>query len=62
MSVKGRRGRIAVGFTITCGISVHHHWRCEFEPRLWRGVLDTTLCDKICQWFPPSIKLTTSYN
>ena len=21
-----------------------------FEPRLWRGVLDTTLCDKVCQW------------
>ena len=23
---------------------------CEFEPYLWRGVLDTTLCDKVCQW------------
>jgi hypothetical protein len=23
---------------------------CEFEPRSWRGVLDTTLCDKVCQW------------
>jgi hypothetical protein len=22
----------------------------EFEPRSWRGVLDTTLCDKVCQW------------
>ena len=22
---------------------------CEFESRLWRGVLDTTLCDKVCQ-------------
>jgi hypothetical protein len=20
---------------------------CEFEPRSWRGVLDTTLCDKV---------------
>jgi hypothetical protein len=27
---------------------------CEFEPRSWRGVLDTTLCDKFCQ------KLATS--
>jgi hypothetical protein len=26
------------------------HWRCRFEPRSWRGVLDTTLCDKVCQW------------
>jgi hypothetical protein len=22
----------------------------EFEPRSWRGVLDTTLCDKVFQW------------
>ena len=21
---------------------------CEFESRSWRGVLDTTLCDKVC--------------
>ena len=21
----------------------------SLEPRLWRGVLDTTLCDKVCQ-------------
>ena len=37
----------------------------KFEPRSWRGVLDTTLCDKVCQrhvggflrilWFPPPI-------
>jgi hypothetical protein len=20
------------------------------EPRSWRGILDTTLCDKVCQW------------
>jgi len=28
----------------------------------WRGALDTTLCDKVCQWlrFPPPIKLTTT--
>ena len=23
---------------------------CKFETRLWWGVLDTTLCDKVCQW------------
>ena len=23
---------------------------CEFESHSWRGVLDTTLCDKVCQW------------
>jgi hypothetical protein len=24
-------------------ISAYHHLSCEFEPRSWRGVLDTTL-------------------
>jgi hypothetical protein len=45
---------------------------CEFESRLWRCVLDTTLCDKVCQWFEsgrwyswyagflPQIKLTAT--
>ena len=23
---------------------------CEFESCSWRGVLNTTLCDKVCQW------------
>ena len=36
--------------TTTTTISVYHHWNCEFEPRSWRGVLDTTLCDKVRQW------------
>jgi hypothetical protein len=31
----------------TCVISAYHHYRCEFEPRSWRGVLDATLCDKV---------------
>jgi hypothetical protein len=22
----------------------------EIEPRSWQGVLDTTFCDKVCQW------------
>jgi hypothetical protein len=22
---------------------------CEFESRSWRGVLDTILCDNVCQ-------------
>jgi hypothetical protein len=48
------RGRdcMIVGFTITCAISVYLHTtkNCEFQSRSWRGVLDTTLCDKVCQW------------
>ena len=32
-------------------LSVYCKYRlcCEFESRSWRGVLDTTLCDKVCQ-------------
>ena len=44
------RDRIVVGFTTTYAISVYHHERCELESCLWRAVLDTALCDKICQW------------
>jgi hypothetical protein len=33
----------------TYAISAYHHQRCEFESRSWRGVLDTTLSDKVCQ-------------
>ena len=45
---RGRRGsdRMVVGFPTTCAISIYHHGSCEFEPRSWRGLLDTTLCDK----------------
>ena len=43
------RDRMVVGFTTTCAISAYHHLSCEFETRSWRGVLDTTLCDKVCQ-------------
>jgi len=46
---RGRRGRIMVGFTTTCAIRAYYHVSCEFDPRSWRGVLDTTLCDKVCQ-------------
>ena len=48
--IGGRRGhdRI-VGFTTTYAINAYHHSRCEFESHSWRGVLDTTLCDKVCQ-------------
>jgi hypothetical protein len=40
---------LVVGYTTTCAISAYHYKKCEFEPRSLRGVLDTTLCDKVCQ-------------
>jgi hypothetical protein len=33
---------------LTCHKAAYHHLSCEFESRSWRGVLDTTLCDKVC--------------
>ena len=41
---------MVVVFTTTCAISSHHHKSCEFEPRSCRGILDTTLCNKVYQW------------
>ena len=61
------RDRMVAGFTTTCAISAHYHLSCEFEPCLWQGVLDTTLCDNVwsgirpvsgylgAPWFPPLI-------
>ena len=48
---RNRRGRMVVGFTSILAISAFHHWSYEFEPRSWRVhvVLDTTLCDNVCQ-------------
>ena len=40
----GRRDRMV---QCTCAIGAYHHLSCEFAPRSWRGVLDTTLCDKV---------------
>jgi len=46
---RGRRNyRMVVEFT-TCAISAYHHYSCEFESHSWQGVLNTTLCDKVCQ-------------
>jgi len=41
-------------------ISVYRHGCCEFDFWLWRGKLDTTLCNTVCQWLPPPIKLTVT--
>ena len=40
---------MVVGVTTTYASSAYRHLSCEFEPRTWRGVLETTLCDKLCQ-------------
>jgi hypothetical protein len=61
------RDRIVVGFITTCAISAYHHESCEVEPRSWRGVLDTPLCDKVCQllatgrWFSPGTSFSCPF-
>ena len=45
--VRRGRGRLVVAFTTTYVISAYHYYRYEFESRSWRGVLDTTLYDKV---------------
>ena len=48
--VRRGRDRIVVWSTTTFAISAYHHRSCEFESRSWRGGLNITLCDKVCQW------------
>jgi hypothetical protein len=44
----------------TCAIS------CKFESHSWRGVLDSTLCDQVCQylvagrWFSPGTPVSST--
>jgi hypothetical protein len=45
------RDRMVFVFMTTYAVSAYHHKSCEFEPRSWRDVLDTTSCDEVCQWF-----------
>ena len=57
---------MVVGFSTTCAISAYHHWSCEFKPRSWRGVLDTTICDKVWlrlatgRWFSPDTLVSST--
>jgi hypothetical protein len=48
-SWSGSYGR-QVGFTTIDAISAYHLNSTEYESRSWRGVLNITLCDKVCQW------------
>ena len=53
------------GLTTTYAISAYYHQHCESESHLWRGILDTTLCDKVCQllatdgWFSLGIPVSS---
>ena len=42
--------RIIVHNQLVFSCLIIHLPSCEFEPHSWRGVLDTTLCDSVCQW------------
>ena len=62
------RDHMVVRFSTTWAISAYHHLSCEFESRSRRRrVLDTTLCDKVCQWqvadrwFSPDTPVSSTY-
>ena len=38
-----------IGFTTTYAISAYYHLRYEFESCSWRDILDTKICDEVCQ-------------
>ena len=61
LEIRSRRGRdcMVVELTTACLISVYHHLTFEFESFPCQNVLDTTLCDKMCQW-PATGRLYTS--
>ena len=50
-----RMGPVVVG---SCGSWIYNYlynqclspFSCEFESHSWWGILDTTLCDKVCWW------------
>ena len=43
------RRRMVVEYPTTYAIIAYHHESCEFKSCSLRGVLDTTLCNKVCQ-------------
>jgi hypothetical protein len=47
--LKGCCGRMIDEFTTTCAINVFPHQSCDLASHSWRSVLDTTLCDQVCQ-------------
>jgi hypothetical protein len=59
-------GRMVIGITTTYAICAYHHWCCEFESRSGRGLLDATLCVKVCQlletgqWFSPGSPVSST--
>jgi hypothetical protein len=59
--IEGCHGRdcIVVGFTTTCVISAYH-LSCKFISCSWWGVLDTTLCDQVCQWLSSGTPISST--
>jgi hypothetical protein len=64
----GRSGldRMIVAFTTTCTINAYHHWSCVLQSRARPGIIDTTLCYKVCQrlaaglWFSPGTQFSST--
>ena len=58
--------RVSSFFLIIDKFRLHYCISCEFESRSWRGVLNTTLCVKVCQrlaagrWFSPDTQISST--
>ena len=55
-------GSLIYNYKCTCAISAYYHKSWESESNSWRVVLDTTLCDKVCQWFATGLWLSSGYS
>ena len=54
-----------IWFGLWC-LTLYYYISCNVEPRSWRDVLNTTLCDKVCQrlatgrWFSPGTAVSST--
>ena len=57
---EGRSG--SYGIWVSNWISASHSESYEFESHTWWGVFDTTLCDKVCQWFVRGLQFPSVFS
>ena len=48
--IDNMQNKYFTNFNYLMGILTNMQCQLSIESRSWRGVLDTTLCDKVCQW------------
>jgi hypothetical protein len=61
VAIVAMHDHMVVGFTTTYAISTYHHWFCELKSCSWGGVLNTTICDEVCQWLATDLWFQCEY-